>query len=328
MSVDSHGSRKMMAVVLAALLMFSAGSETILAQKRKIPPRTRRTIVDTPVTSIVTYSPDIQRRVETFDKVWTTIHTYYFDPTFNNLDWNKVRDEFRPRAIAAKTDIELHDLLAAMIARLGRSHLLIIPPSVYEAIETAKIVAKERERKRRTLNENGSTIREGDDAEMDEPHGGYGTGIHVRRLGDKFLIARIDQGSTADRAGLRTGYAIDSINDVSLNLLLEKVRSGGPALQRFERYLPLEVVEFMLNGDKDSAVKIAYLDGSDTRREVSLIREHLKSEPVSVAPNFPETQFRFETSSLNDNVGLIRFNSFSVKAVGKFCDALREFKDK
>ncbi|HUR97127.1 MAG TPA: S41 family peptidase [Pyrinomonadaceae bacterium] len=277
-------------------------------------------------------APDVQRRVDTFEKVWLTIRDGYFDPTFNRLDWNQVRNEFAPKVRAVKSDPELHTLLGEMIKRLERSHLAIISPEVYTAIEKARKDAKERERMRRSPAVESGDASSDDDSELplnvDDPLTQYGTGIHLSLIGNQFVISRLDKDSAAEYAGIKTGFVIDSVNDVSLPMLLAKVDILSASSKSIRRYLPVEVVRYFLNGERESSVKIGYFDEKDTRKEVTLPRERLKSETVSIGPNFPDIQLTFETVSLNPDVGLVRFNQFAVGVVEKFCNALTEFKDK
>jgi carboxyl-terminal processing protease len=271
--------------------------------------------------------------LDAFDTAWRTIRDNYFDPTFNNLDWTQIRLEFEPRVRAAKTDAELHTLLSEMLKRLGRSHLAIIPPQVYQEIEKARATAKERERARRERTEttqDESGVEDGDEEplDLDDPLTQYGTGIHLRLIGSKFIVSKIDKNSSAEYAGMKLGYAVETINEVSLPILLAKVRAYSPTPSTMNRYLPIEIVHFFLNGEKDSLVHLTYLDEKNQPKEISLPRERLRSTTVSVAANFPDAQLSFETQSLNDDVGLVQFNVFAMPVIEKFCDALTEFKGK
>ena len=62
--------------------------------------------------------------VETFDAAWSLIHRSHFDPDFNGVDWEGVRDELRPLAEEAESEAELRKLLAAakldtLVSELG-----------------------------------------------------------------------------------------------------------------------------------------------------------------------------------------------------------------
>jgi carboxyl-terminal processing protease len=63
----------------------------------------------------------------TFDAAWRIIHETHFDPTFNGVDWGRVREELRPRAEAAATPDALRAVITEMLGRLGQSHFALIP---------------------------------------------------------------------------------------------------------------------------------------------------------------------------------------------------------
>lgn len=310
-------------LILTAVLFAHGAVSQAPGQRRPTPRATIRQ-------AAALLPPPVQRRVDTFEKVWRTIRENYFDPTFSNLDWDKIRTEFEPKARAAKTDADLHRLLTEMIDRLDRSHLAIIPPEIYEAIEKARTDAREREQARQDRRANGEDMagEEPEQLNIDDPLTEYGTGIHLRLIDNKFVVTRLNKDSAAEYAGLRTGYTIESINDVSMAMLLAKLQVYSAGSRRFGRYLPYEIVQYFLNGEKDSYVRIGYLDEKDERKEVTFRRERIRSQTVSIGSNFPDTQLSFETISLRDDIGLIRFNTFAVPVVAKFCDALTEFAAK
>ena len=317
-------------VLILTAVLFALGTVSQVPGQRKATPRVTIRGERGVQSSAALLPPPVQRRVDTFEKVWSTIRENYFDPTFSSLDWDKIRAEFAPKARAAKTDAELHRLLAEMLVRLDRSHLAIIPPEVYEAIEKARADAREREQMREDRRASGGGIagEEPDELNIDDPLTEYGTGIHLRLIDNKLVVTRLDKDSAAEYAGLRTGHIIESINDVSMAMLLAKLDVYSTGSRRLGRYLPYEIVEYFLNGEKDSYIRIGYLDEKDERKEITFRRERIKSQTVSVASNFPDTQLSFEAASLSDDIGLIRFNTFAVPVVTKFCDALTEFKGK
>jgi hypothetical protein len=120
-------------------------NENISAQRRKSPPRRNVDVKTTKIFSGIApraLSPEQQRRLDTFNFVWQTIKSNYFDQTFSGLDWDKIKKEFEPRVLKTTSDNQLHGILQEMINRLDRSHFAVIPPEVYQAIERAKAYAK------------------------------------------------------------------------------------------------------------------------------------------------------------------------------------------
>ena len=86
-----------------------------------------------------------QVRQDAFDKVWNTINEKHYDPTFNGVDWKAVRETYLPRAKAAGSDEDFHNVLRQMLAELKLSHFNIFPPppSVVAENETGGIVGIE-----------------------------------------------------------------------------------------------------------------------------------------------------------------------------------------
>jgi Periplasmic protease len=305
-------------LVVFVLLVSGFGGDA-LAQRRNPPAPAR-----------ITVSPETTLRLEAFEKVWTTIRDFYFDPTYNKLNWQSIRTEFEPRIRRSKSDDEAHKLLEEMVGRLKVSHLAIVPPDVYEAIETAKDAAKEREEQRaKLIAERDPTEQPAEDEdELDDALAQYGIGIDLRVLADKFVITRVEVGSPAEKSGLRLGFVIDSINGVSLNTLLSLVRTNYPNDDRVVRYLPLELIRDFINGEKGSSVEIGYQDAADKILITTINRELLSAETVDFGEFLPESRMQFVTRSISDDIGYIRFDNFSLPVIKRFCDAITELRDK
>ncbi len=313
--------KKLLLFSLVLGFIFSAG-ETVFGQRKKAPRRS-------PAISARAETPEAKRRLETFQKVWQVINEYYFDRTFNNLNWAAIKTDYEPRVRAAKTDGELHRLLHEMINRLGRSHLAIIPPEVYQEIERAKLEAKTRKdlAKGLMLGSNGEDEPE-EEHNFDDALAQYGIGVDLRVMNGQFVITRINKNAAAEYAGLKAGFVIEKVNDVSLADMMLRISLYHAASRDILRQMPTELVNSFLNGEKDSTVDITYLDETDQRKQVTIRREIIKSETISIGQNFPDQQLEFETTSLNDEVGYIRFNQFALPVVEKFCSSLTLLKDK
>lgn len=313
--------------ILALSLSFGLGLD-VFGQRRGTSARPAR---PAPAASVPT--PEVKLRLEAFDLVWTTINEHYFDPTFNGLNWHDIKKEFEPRVRRAQNDVEAHNLMIEMIGRLKVSHLAIIPPDVFEAIETARAEAKEREEER---SKKANAKRDSEEAEdelededeFDDALALYGIGIDLRIIDDKFVISRIEPDSSGKAAGLNLGYAVTAINDVDLSELLVAVSKKFHGNQRVRRYLPFELVTDFLNGEKGSFVKIGYIDGDDKEHEVLVERKLLKTETANLGDSFPVSQLTFQSRELTENIGYIRFDSFSLPVITRFCSALREFEGK
>jgi C-terminal processing protease CtpA/Prc len=62
-------------------------------------------------------------RTGIFDAVWEALDARFYDPRFGGVDWWAMRDRYRPRVEAARSDGELVATIRAMLAELRSSHL-------------------------------------------------------------------------------------------------------------------------------------------------------------------------------------------------------------
>jgi len=309
-------------------------NENLLAQKRKSPPRKINVARPTKIiqSAPAKLNPEQQRRLDAFNFAWQTIKDNYFDQTFSGVDWNNVKKEFEPRVLKAGSDAQLHDILQEMINRLDRSHFAVIPPEVYQAIENAKAEAKAKEAERQAAaDEEESSDEEavgGEKFDFADYTAKYGIGVELRLIDNQFVVTRVEANSGAEKAGVKIGSVVEKINDVSLVELLKQIEIHYAKVRNIKKYLPGEVVNYMLNGEKNSFVTLNLLGETGTARELKVLRERLKGKTISIGKNYPEQFLRFEAVSLNGEVGYIKFNIFALPVIEKFCAALTELKDK
>ncbi|HSE39019.1 MAG TPA: S41 family peptidase [Blastocatellia bacterium] len=234
-------------------------------------------------------------RQETFDIVWRTVKDKHFDPTHGGVDWDKVREQYAPRAAAAKTDSEFYGVLRQMLGELRQSHFNIIPP---EAVI---------------------------DDHSPEPKAG-GIGIDLRLVDGQPVITRVDPGSSAASADLRPGFIIKRIDDTNaeqvIALFAKSKESEALRTLRITRTLMARI-----GGAPETTVRIAYLDERDQPREATVTRERLKGEMSQRLGNFPPQYTEFEAKRLAGSVGYIRFNVFVMILMDRIKTAIRGMSD-
>ena len=318
-------------LLFLSVVLLVSGTTEISAQN----PKTARIGSTTPRTAApatARATMEAKRRLESFQKAWSILREHYFDATFNKLDWNKVRLEYEPKVRATKSDAEFHRLLSEMISRLGRSHLAVIPPEVYRAIETAKIEARVREARKAAETEEAEDKEAKADKtpgqDPDDPLTQYGIGVDLRIIDGQFVVTNIDPGSTAERAGLKTGYVIDRVNNVSLQGLLKSLETAGAASPPMKRQLIYQVITGFIDGDKDTDVALTIIDETGIPREISVKREKLKSQVISLMTGLPERHLNFEKRAIGDDIGYIHFDYFAVPVIDQFCSAVGDFRNK
>ncbi|HEX8267326.1 MAG TPA: S41 family peptidase [Pyrinomonadaceae bacterium] len=133
-----------------------------------------------------------QERIEIFEDVWKTINEQYYDPSFNGVDWQEVHNRYRPRVEAAKNDVEFYRLFEEMLALLRDSHTVLIHPKSNVS---------------NNINPPGSV------------------GITLKEVEGKTAITEVEPDSDAERAGVKPGMILRSVNGKSAEELYAEIRS-------------------------------------------------------------------------------------------------------
>lgn len=243
--------------------------------------------------SVVAATADV--RQESFEIVWRTVKDKHFDPTLGGLDWNKVREQYAPRAAAAKSDAEFYDVLRQMLGELHQSHFNIIPP---EAVV---------------------------EDDSPEPKGG-GIGIDLRLIDGQAIITHVEKDSKAAAAGLRPGFVIRKIDDIPAATVIESF-SKSKESQPITRLRMTRALLARINGAPETIVRIAYLDERDQAREATITRERLKGEMSPRMGNFPPQYSELEATEINGGIGYIRFNVFVISLMDRIRGAIRRMSD-
>ncbi len=245
-----------------------------------------------------TEKPDAaELRRQSFDKVWTTINEKHFDPTFGGVNWQKVRETYEPKASAAKSDAELYSVLRQMLGELKLSHFNIFPP----------------------------------DAEMQNAQSASGViGIELIMLEGKAIISQVKSGSTAEQAGLKTGFVVERVDGKTVAELLAPLdtslmKRGLPEAQK--RLYREGVLSSIINGKAATKAKIEILDDKKQTQTFDVPRVEHKGEMSLAVGNFPAQEVVFEAKRLADNIGYIRFNIWVIPQMPKIREAIRSMKD-
>ena len=236
-----------------------------------------------------------QVRLDTFNKVWNTVNEKHYDPTFNGVDWAKVRVDYLPKAQAAKTDEEFHAVLRQMLGELKLSHFGVFqqPAATAGAADVPAVV-----------------------------------GVDVIWLDGVPVIERVQKGSPAEAAGLLPGFVLRSIDSKGIEERIKPVKDSlekremGDGLRRM--YLE-RAVEAMLSGKAGTKVALEYLDAEDKLHKAEIERVAYSGEMSQPMGHFPKQPVIFESRLLPENIGYIRFNMWVIPQAAKIRAAMREF---
>lgn len=242
-----------------------------------------------------TRESELRRR--SFETVWTTINEKHFDATFGGVDWKKVRETYEPKATAAKTDAELHAVLNRMLNELKLSHFSVYAPPT--------------------------------DAQKAEAGGGI-VGVELKMVDGKPTVSRVENGSPAEKAGIKSGFVIEKIDGKAVAEILAPLEKNLTERGENERvknlYFERTVVAY-LEGKPETTVKIEAANAKNEPQIFDVKRYAPQSEMSEAVGNFPPQEVIFEARRLESNVGYIRFNMWIIPQMQKIRHAVREFAD-
>src|SRR5215467_11358952 len=69
-------------------------------------------------------------RMANFEKIWHSIQDNYYDPGLNGVNWDEVRQRYRPQVEALTSDQDFYKLMERMTSELHDAHTHVLPPAV------------------------------------------------------------------------------------------------------------------------------------------------------------------------------------------------------
>jgi carboxyl-terminal processing protease len=191
----------------------------------------------------------LRDRREIFEEVWEAIHEKYYDPNFNGVDWFKVREDYRPRIDAAKTDDEFYLLMKRMVAELRDAHTRFHTP---------------RERRQR---ERSFTV---------------GVGIALSEVEGQIAITAVESDSEAYLAGLRAGMILRSVDGRPVaERMAEMISQLGESSSA--RATRIRACKKLLDGEAGAWVSLGLVAPDGKTFDVTLARQTVSTAPEVVA---------------------------------------------
>lgn len=216
-------------------------------------------------------------RLAVFDDVWETIHERYYDASFNGLDWEAVRARFRPLASEAKSSAEFYTVLRRMIGSLRDAHTRVYAPEEKFDWQHPRIIS---------------------------------TGISVREVDGLPVVVAVESDSPAERAGLKVGDIITSVDDEpALKLFAERLSdaTGASTVQSAR----VRAMAGLLGGIPESVVKVGWR-GADNRERVAQFRREWRDRTAHLI-----------IERLRGDFFLVRFDAFTQTVAVDFLRALQ-----
>jgi carboxyl-terminal processing protease len=173
--------------LLAALLLLSLLVPTARAQDDKSQPAQ----APAPGEYVVPESP--------FLEMWLVVRNAFYDPKFNGVDWDGVREELGPKYDAATTPLERSRIINEALDRLHSSHTHHYIQDQREYYELLDVFFPDGVPPRR-----GSKIKPG-------PVEYCGIGLVTKPIDGHYFAYDVYDDSPADKAGIKTGDELISV---------------------------------------------------------------------------------------------------------------------
>ncbi|MCA1817218.1 MAG: PDZ domain-containing protein, partial [Acidobacteria bacterium] len=214
-------------------------------------------------------------RITVFDDVWVTISSRYYDPATRGVDWAAARAEFRPLAADARTQTDFYRVLRRMIATLRDAHTRVYAP--------------------------------GEPADWERP-AFVSVGVSLREIEGRVVVARVERGSEAERAGIKAGDEISRVDGEAARAVVAR-RAADGVVASTDAASRLSAVAHLFDGAPASLAAVELTDARGDVRDVTLRR--------TLETRAPQLDAR-RTGS----VAVVRFDLFTPGIAARFVRAL------
>lgn len=225
-------------------------------------------------------------RVKVFDQVWRLVGEKYYDPNFNGVDWNTLRDGYRQRALDASCDDGLYATLKEMAGTLHDAHTRFRSPG--ERARARKLQATT-------------------------------PGLSISEVDGRPVIVNVEPDSEASRAGVEAGMVITSVDGLAFSQRISAVSEevGDSSSSRAKALLTYYEV---LAGEPGTTVRLGVEREDGSTSQISLQRHTVPLSPPLVSRVLPSgygyikldlfsatvaKQFREALARLGDAPGVI-----------------------
>jgi carboxyl-terminal processing protease len=213
-------------------------------------------------------------RLRVFDDVWETVRARYYDPALNGADWRAERERFRLIAADAVGEPQLYAALRRMLLRLRDPHTRVFAPGENSDWRVQRAIS---------------------------------VGFTAREVGGEVLVASVERGSEAERAGARVGDTVSKVDgEPAPAIIARRMVEQATAAPSTARAM---AVARLFDGPRDSFVTISLRAPDGRARSVRARREFRVREPEFDA-------------RLSGGVGVARFNVFTQETAAAFVRAL------
>ena len=185
-------------------------------------------------------------RLAVFDDAWARINERYYDQTFHGLDWDALRTTFREPAASAESSQELYAVLHRMIASLNDPHTRVFAPEEKFDWWRPRFVS---------------------------------VGFTMAEVAGLPTVTKIDRDSAAQRAGVRAGDVLETVNgETALSLATSRLAALSDPASAAARF---RVFAKLLDGPGETAIDLTW-KGRDGKQKSARLVRHLQQRELGL----------------------------------------------
>jgi carboxyl-terminal processing protease len=157
-------------------------------------------------------------QAEVFEQVWQTVRDNFYDSKFNGVDWSAMRQKYRSQATKAPSIAAFSDVINQMLVELKTSHTRFYTQTEPAYYQLAGIFRSSIQSKLKPFLPNGKLEY-------------TGIGIFTKDINNQTFINAILNGSPAEKAGLKVGDRILSVDNQPFQAIQSFVDKAGKPVQ-------------------------------------------------------------------------------------------------
>jgi carboxyl-terminal processing protease len=320
---------------LFAALALLPGAASALAEPAASPVRPPARVADPAPAPEPAADQTAPALIADFDEAWRIVNDTHFDPTFNGVDWNAVRDELRPKALEATTQDQIRGVIMQMLGRLGQSHFSVIPKETADPVAAAEEAKNDKggaaDAQAQAQARADRPAKRETPTQHDEGQADAGFDVRLLKVGDKHrvIVTSVRPGTPAAAAGVRPGWAVVEIGLVDVDQLAEGMLEAVP-LDDAPIYT-WSTAQALTQGAEGSACRVLFEKLDGTYVDLDITRSTPPGQLVDFG-NLPPMRTSFEHRMLDEtdgaggaSIGLMAFNVWMMPVVQGFDRAMQDF---
>ncbi|MDX2239354.1 MAG: S41 family peptidase [Leptolyngbyaceae cyanobacterium bins.302] len=133
-----------------------------------------------------------------FEQAWKTVNDNFFDPKFNGVNWQAMREKYAPQAAQASSQAELATVINQMLTELNTSHTRFYTPeetAYYQLLGIFQPRSRDLQRLPKSIFPKGKLEYSG-------------IGAFTQVTNGKTFVTGVMEGSPAAQANLQVGYEL------------------------------------------------------------------------------------------------------------------------